>query len=194
MEREVKLTLLTPGACAKLVEHFAAQGHVPEVLHQHNQFYTSPEIRRAKVSVRVRTEEGKTILTTKVKKSCENGYFQTAENNYPLRDASEFTDHPEKYLDPAFVAEIRPWFAFDNVRTALEVEGFRLELDRVQPQGAFGGYEELECETETPEAYERFIFPVLERLGIAFEPSRVQKVLRVGTALGAFADAPDAQK
>lgn len=82
MEREVKLTLLTPGACSRITEHFAAQGHVPEVLSQHNQFYTSPEISRAKMSVRVRTENGQTILTTKVKKSCENGYFQAEEKNY----------------------------------------------------------------------------------------------------------------
>ena len=36
MEREVKLTLLTQGACGKLVEYFAAKGCSAEVLHQHN--------------------------------------------------------------------------------------------------------------------------------------------------------------
>lgn len=70
----------------------------------------------------------------------------------------------------------------------LQANGFKLELDRVQPQGTFAGYEELECETEDPEGYKAFIFPVLARLDIAHEYSKVQKVLRVGRALGALAD------
>lgn len=138
------------------------------------------------MSVRVRTENGRVILTTKVKKSSADGYFQTAENNYPLGDASEFTEHPEKYLDPALAVGLRPWFSFDNVRTALETEGYRLELDQVQPQGTFAGYEELECETEDPKGYKDFIFPVLDELGIKFEFSKTQKVLRIGRALGAL--------
>ena len=83
------------------------------------------------MSVRVRTENDQVILTTKVKKSCEDGYFQAQENNYPLKNVAEFTKNPTKYLENAFVAGIGPWFSFDNVRTVFQVNGFTLELDHI---------------------------------------------------------------
>lgn len=152
----------------------------PEVQNQVNTYYVSDYLKEHKIALRTRELNGKTQLTTKERYSIEGGYFQSKEDTVEIDVTGDLLESVRKNAKPEFQPEkLEVLLQMKTTRYCETVNGFNFELDEVavvSPKPFT--FWELECETETPEAYLAFVKVQFAQLQIELVFSEVVKMER----------------